>query len=209
MLDFGFLKKGPILFIGCHPDDVELGCGGTIHRLSSHFPVYVVTLSRNEKNPLNTNLVKEHKKSLETLGVKESNIILGNFDTRNFSYSRQEILDFLIKMKNKIHPSCVFTQSPDAHQDHQVCFDESIRAFRGSSIVEYFIPRSMTDYSPKLFVTLSKNDLNYKVKALSCFKTYKNKNYFSKSSTITLSQFWGIRNQIPLCEGFNPISIIV
>jgi LmbE family N-acetylglucosaminyl deacetylase len=209
MDDFGFLKKGPILFIGCHPDDVELGCGGTIHRMIKHFSVYVITLSKNEQNPLNKNLVKEHKKSLKTLGVKESNIVLGDFTTRNFSSSRQEILDFLIKLNNKIQPTCIFTHSPDTHQDHKVCNDESIRAFWGRSLIEYFLPRSMFNFSPKLFIKLSKNDLDYKLKSLSHFKTYKNKNYFSKTSTITHSQFWGMRNQIPLSEAFSPASIII
>ena len=209
MTDFGFFKKGPILFIGCHPDDVELGCGGTIHRLKNNFPIFVVTLSKNEKNPLNKNLVNEHKTSLKTLGVQKSNVILGDFTTRRFSYSRQEILDFLIKIKNKINPTCIFTQTSDIHQDHQVCHDETLRAFRGVSILEYFTSPSMLDYNSRLFVTLSKSDLKCKLKALSNFKTYANKNYFSKTSITSLVQSCGIRNEIPLCESFSPISIIV
>ena len=61
-----FVKKGPILFIGCHPDDVELGCAGLINKLQNSVPIYVLTLSKNQdqKNP---NLMKEHFESLKLL----------------------------------------------------------------------------------------------------------------------------------------------
>jgi len=117
--NFDFVKEGPILFIGCHPDDVEIGCGGVIHKLKNKVPIYVITLSKNSKNPNNKNLVKEHLESLKTLGVKKQNIILGDFITREFSYSRQEILDFLVSEGKKINPTCIFTHSADLHQDHK------------------------------------------------------------------------------------------
>ena len=38
--NFGPGKNGPlqILFLGCHSDDIEIGCGGTIIRLAHEFP---------------------------------------------------------------------------------------------------------------------------------------------------------------------------
>ena len=47
-----FIQKGPILFIGCHPDDVELGCGGLLNRLRNTTEFYILTLSKTQKNPL-------------------------------------------------------------------------------------------------------------------------------------------------------------
>ena len=51
MVNLDFVRGGPLLFIGCHPDDVEYGCGGIISKLKNKIPIYVLTLSKNQKNP--------------------------------------------------------------------------------------------------------------------------------------------------------------
>ena len=90
-----FINKGPILFIGCHPDDIELGCGGLINKLKNEIDIYTLILSKNLDQPKHKNLLTESKKSLKILGVKEKNIIFGDFKSREFSYQRQEIIDYL------------------------------------------------------------------------------------------------------------------
>ena len=74
-----FIKKGPVLFIGCHPDDIELGCGGLINKLKDEYEIFALNLSKNLDQPEHKNLVNESKKSLKILGVKENNIIFGGF----------------------------------------------------------------------------------------------------------------------------------
>ena len=71
-----FLGKGPVLFVGCHPDDVEYGCGGVISKIGKSVPIHVITLSKNEKNPNNKNVLKESRASLASLGIKKENIVL-------------------------------------------------------------------------------------------------------------------------------------
>ena len=60
---------------------------------------------------------------------------------------------------------------------------------------------------PTMFVSLTKKDLDVKINALSKYKTYKSKNYFSKDVITSLSKSQGISFEISLCEAFNPISI--
>ena len=206
---FDFVGNGPLLFIGCHPDDVELGCGGLLNRIAKKIQIYVVVLSKNQKNPSNKNLLSEQKESLKTLGISTKNTILADFITREFSYSRQEICDFLWRVNKKINPSCVFIPPMDLHQDHQVCHNESLRVFRTKSIIEYEIPRSESNQRSLMYVKLSKKDLDTKLKALAHYKTYKNKNYYERSSLVSKCQAAGIRLEIPLCESFNVISLVV
>lgn len=203
-----FIRKGPIVILSPHPDDAEYGCGGLLSKLKGKIPIYVVTLSKNQKNPLNKNLMKEQKESLKCLGITGDKNIIADFITREFSYSRQEICDYLWKINEKIKPTCIFTPPFDNHQDHQVTHNESLRAFKTKSIIEYDIPRSEKSPKPVMFVKLSKKNLDEKLKALSKYKTYKNKTYFKKEAIVAACQAPGIKVEIPICEVYNPISII-
>lgn len=207
--DFSILGKGPILFIGCHPDDIELGCGGLITHIKQKSKIYTLTLSKNQQNSKNPNLVSEHFKSLQFLGIKKNQILISDFVTREFSSSRQEICDFLWKIKQKLKPSCVFINSSDLHQDHQVCNMECQRIFRDISLIEYNIERSALFPKHTFFVKMSKQEILKKMNALKFYKTYKNKNYFSPRKIMTQAETVGIKIEAPYCESFNAVSIIV
>ena len=202
------IKNGPILFIGCHPDDIELGCGGLINKLKNQHKIYTLILSKNLDQPEHRNLVIESKKSLKILGVKEKNIIFGDFKSREFSYQRQKIVDYLWQIKKKIKPTCIFITPFDLHQDHQVCNMESKRVFREKSILEYDLVRSSLDRNHSIFVELTKKELDVKIKALEQYKTHSKRNYFKKQAITSIAQSGGIKQELDFCEIFKPVSII-
>jgi len=203
-----FDQNEKILFIGCHPDDIELGCGGLIQKLPND-KIFAVILSKNNNKPEQKNLMNESTKSLKILGFKTKNIIFKNFKTREFSYSRQKICDYLWTIKKKIKPTCVFTTPNDLHQDHRVCNIETQRVFRDKSIFEYDLARSTIYEKSIMFVTLGKKEMMMKVKALEQFKTYKNKNYFDKDLILSQARNAGIKQNIKFAEVFRPLTIIV
>jgi len=203
-----FDQNEKILFIGCHPDDIELGCGGLIQKLPND-KIFAVILSKNNNKPEQKNLMNESTKSLKILGFKTKNIIFKDFKTREFSYSRQEICDYLWTIKKKIKPTCVFTTPNDLHQDHRVCNIETQRVFRDNSIFEYDLARSTIYEKSIMFVTLEKKEIMMKVKALEQFKTYKNKNYFDKDLILSQARNAGIKQNIKFAEVFRPLTIIV
>ena len=47
-----------VLFIGAHPDDIEIGCGALIAHIANKTEIKCVTLSDNQKNPLLLNTLK-------------------------------------------------------------------------------------------------------------------------------------------------------
>ena len=203
-----FDQNEKILFIGCHPDDIELGCGGLIQKLPND-KIFAVILSKNNNKPEQKNLMNESTKSLKILGFKTKNIIFKDFKTREFSYSRQEICDYLWTIKKKIKPTCVFTTPNDLHQDHRVCNIETQRVFRDKSIFEYDLARSTIYDKSIMFVTLGKKEMMVKVKALEQFKTYKNKNYFDEDLILSQAKNAGIKQNIKFAEVFRPLTIIV
>ena len=94
-----------VLFIGAHPDDIEIGCGALIAHIVQHTELLCVTLSDNQKNPALTRLVEEHYKSMAVLGVPESSVVLGQFETRRFPHARQEILEYMVNLNRSFQPT--------------------------------------------------------------------------------------------------------
>ena len=129
-----------ILVLAPHTDDGELGCGGTIAKLiEEKKQVFYVAFSSAEKSvpkdlPKDI-LKKEVKKAMRILGLSERNLILFNYEVRNFPKYRQEILEDMIKLNEKIKPDLVLLPSThDIHQDHQVVSQEGFRAFKSMKI---------------------------------------------------------------------------
>lgn len=205
MLFFG--KR--ICFIGAHPDDIEIGAGALIAHISDETEVYCITLSDNQKNPELRSVVQELHKSMQILGVKKENIIVGNFTTRKFQHERQEILEFLIDFKRKIMPDIVFTHSKaDIHQDHCTVTEEVLRAFRGTSVFGFDVIRSSYGFFPAFLVEVNEMDVEKKVAALDEYKTYSKKYYFDPLTTRAILIRNGAIAERPYAEGFDILRMI-
>lgn len=172
-------NKSKICFIGAHPDDIELGCGALISNIADRCEIVCVTLSKNQKNPDNKNLVKEHYKSLASLKIQKEKIILADFITRHFQSSRQEICDYLLGINKKHQPDVIFAHSfSDLHQDHEIVSKEVLRIFKHKTMMGFEILPSSFHFKPNFFFEVSGKDADNKLKALAYYNTYKDKKYF-------------------------------
>jgi LmbE family N-acetylglucosaminyl deacetylase len=198
-----------IVFIGAHPDDIELGCGAFIANIFQKADVHCITLSDNQKNPLLTSLVDEHYQSMGTLGVPKDKVILGKFVTRQFKHDRQEILEFMLNLRKDLSPQMVFVHSEsDLHQDHQVVTQESLRAFRGISVFGYDVIRSSHGFFPDFLVEVNASDLEKKISALAAYNTYMDKYYFSPDLTKSILIRNGALAERQYAEGFDIIRMV-
>jgi N-acetylglucosamine malate deacetylase 1 len=198
-----------ICFIGAHPDDIEIGCGALINHISGCAELRCVTLSDNQMNPELTNLVEEHYHSMALLGIKQQDISLGKFETRRFPYARQEILEYLIQLNRTFQPQIVFTHTrSDIHQDHLTTTEETLRAFRGTTVLGFDVLRSTYGFFPHFLVEVSQEDVERKVQALAEYKTYENKYYFSSDITRATCIRHGALAERPFAEGFDILRIV-
>lgn len=198
-----------VLFIGAHPDDIELGCGALIARIVQNTEILCVTLSDNQKNPALSHLVEEHYKSMEVLGVPKAGVVLGQFETRRFPHARQEILEYMISLNRTFHPDIVFVHTKaDIHQDHGTITEEALRAFRGTTLLGYDVIRSSYGFFPNFLVEVSEEDVNKKVQALSEYRTYMEKYYFNEAITRATLIRNGALAERQYAEGFDILRII-
>jgi LmbE family N-acetylglucosaminyl deacetylase len=198
-----------VLFLGAHPDDIELGCGALIAHIVDKAELRCVTLSDNQKNPDLRNVVEEHHNSMSVLGVKKNQVILKDFETRNFPRDRQAILEFLYELNGEFQPEIVFTHTQsDIHQDHDVVRMEALRTFRGVSVLGYDVLRSSYGFFPHFLIEVTEADVQKKIDALAEYKTYKDKYYFDPGIIRSTSIRHGALAERPFAEGFDILRIV-
>ena len=197
-----------VLFIGAHPDDIELGCGALIAHIADESDVVCVTLSDNQKNPLLKNVLKEHDRSMAILGVGKENTVVAQFETRNFSRDRQEILEYLYEINRTHKPDIVFVHSQaDIHQDHAVVTMEALRAFRGTTVLGFDVFRSSYGFFPHFLVEVNEDDVERKIQALAEYQTYADKYYFDPGVIRATLVRHGALAEREFAEGFDILRI--
>ncbi|MBL8089050.1 MAG: PIG-L family deacetylase [Anaerolineales bacterium] len=198
-----------VLFLGAHPDDIEIGCGALIHHIAQKTEILCVTLSDNQKNPDLQKVKGEHLQSMNVLGVPEEKILFGPFSTRTFPNARQEILEYFLKLRKDFKPDLIFTHSKqDVHQDHNTMTDEALRAFRGITVLGFDVVRSSYGFFPHFLVEVSEEDVNKKIEALSKYETYKDRYYFNSELTRSIMVRHGALAEVKFAEGFDILRIV-
>ena len=198
-----------LLFIGAHPDDIEIGAGALLAHVAGQADVMCLTLSDNQKNPLLRNVVEEHYQSMAVLGVPREKVLVKTFETRNFTRDRQQILESLFELNQGYSPAMVFTHSQaDMHQDHGVVTMETLRAFRGTTVLGFDVLRSSHGFFPHFLVEVSEQDVRRKIEALSMYRTYADKYYFDAEVTRSALIRHGALAELPYAEGFDILRIV-
>ena len=203
-----FLGKR-ILFLGAHPDDIELGCGALLHQIAHKTEILCVTLSDNQKNPDLQNVKGEHLRSMKILGIPEEKVTFGPFQTRVFPDSRQDILEYFLKLRKEFNPDLIFTHSKqDVHQDHNTMTDEALRAFRGITVLGFDVVRSSYGFFPHFLVEVTEEDVTKKIEALAQYQTYQDRYYFNSELTRSIMVRHGALAERPFAEGFDILRIV-
>jgi LmbE family N-acetylglucosaminyl deacetylase len=206
---FNGISNKVIFAIAPHVDDVELGAGGTIYQLGKNNTIFYIGLSLP---PLVNRevLLGEFKESAMVLGVKPENIILKDYDPRNLFDVRMDILQFFFDLNRQYKPDVIFIpNSKDIHQSHEVVFAEGRRAFKYSSILGYELPWNSFDFKMDLFIELSKESVDAKVKAINAYKTQKTRMFFSNDIVGDLARVRGKQIGKEYAECFEVIRMIL
>ncbi|MGE5250698.1 MAG: PIG-L deacetylase family protein [Bacteroidota bacterium] len=198
-----------VLFLGAHPDDIELGCGALLHHIVGQTDVLCVTLSDNQKNPDLASVRGEHYRAMAVLGIPEPQIILGPFTTRVFPDARQEILEYFLKLRRDFKPDLIFVHSRhDIHQDHNVMSEEALRAYRGITVLGFDVVRSSYGFFPHFLVEVNEEDVEKKIEALAQYETYRDRYYFDSQLTRSIMVRHGALAERPFAEGFDILRIV-
>ena len=195
-----------ILILAPHTDDGELGCGATIAKyINEGKQVTYIAFSTCSPAlppdlPADT-LVTECKAATKVLGITQN--IFFDFTVRRLLFHRQEILEELIKLNQELKPQTVFIPAEnDVHQDHQVVFAESLRAFKNSNVLGYELPWNNFRFQPNYFEKITEQQLRLKLASLQEYKSQSQRKYMSPEFTRSLAIVRGMQANAPLAEAY-------
>lgn len=204
-----------IMVLAPHTDDGELGCGGTIVKLveDGYKVIYVAFSTCRRSLPEGwepDTLEKEVKKAVPLLGVLLEDIVLLDYDVRQFKTERQRILEDIILLRKKYEPEKIFLPSPtDFHQDHQVISEEGSRAFKNSTVLGYEMPWNNTSFNTRAFMKLEERHIEKKVLALMEYKSQQSRDYINREFIYSLARVRGVQIGCHFAESFDVIRAIL
>lgn len=204
-----------ILVLAPHTDDGELGCGGTISKLTEcGNDVYYAAFSACQQSVIkdfpSDILITEVKEATTVLGIKSENLFLFDFEVRTFNYRRQEILDKMIRLKAELKPQIVFMPSiNDIHQDHFTITNEAMRAFKFSTVLNYELPWNNFSFNSTCFIELEEGHVNQKVAAMACYKSQAHRNYCNADFITSLARVRGTQIEKKYAETFEVTRLIL
>ena len=199
------------MFLGCHLDDVEYGCGALVCYLCSvGKEVYIAVLSHENKNStgeiqLSRNM-QEAYSAMHELGVSDGQILIGNCYGQIFDHMQQNVRDELIRIREELHPDAVFFPSKnDVHQDHEVLSRNAFRIFRGGNCYGYEVIRSSYEFQPQIYFKITKEELQRKISSIMSYKSQLTESagyYFSEKLIEAQACFRGGQCGFDLAEAF-------
>lgn len=200
------LKKSEkiILAIGAHPDDIEIGCGGTLAKLHAEGnSINIATLSLGAVGGQPKARKKEANLAAKYL---EANLYFGNFADTKIGHNRDTIL-FIENIVQEVQPTHVYTHSfHDSHQDHRSIYQATITACRQThNIFSYQSPSSTTEFKPNIFININKF-IEKKLKIISVFKSQIDiRPYLQADMILATARYWGRYSNYQLVE---PMEVI-
>jgi len=180
--------KTDILAFGAHPDDVELGCGGTIAKMVSEGKICVIVdLTKGELGTRGTDETRREEAATSTkiLGVsaRENLGMKDGFLTNSEEYQME-----IVKMVRKYRPEIVLANAiDDRHPDHakaaklvsDACFLAGLRKIETilhGENQEVWRPKLIFHYiqwkniEPEFVIDISEH-LDKKIEACMAYKT--------------------------------------
>jgi LmbE family N-acetylglucosaminyl deacetylase len=199
-----FDKVETVLCLGAHSDDIEIGCGATIRKLTQERPelaVWWVVFTADGQRQA------EAKESAQEIlrNAGKSHVIIQQFRNGYFPFQGAAIKDFFESLKSRVKPELVFTHfRNDRHQDHRLVSDLTWNTFRDHLILEYEIPKYDGDLaSPNFFVQVSERLAKEKTDNLyRYFSTQHNRHWFDKDTFLALMRLRGMECCAKYAEAF-------
>lgn len=206
--DEPFARRRSVLAVGAHPDDVEVGCFGTLlkHKSVGDEVTVVVTTKGGYGSRSWKQIMEEAKEASEVLGVDY--IILDNkIGHYEMNWKTVGELDDIISGRGI---DVVYTVwHGDSHQDHQLTFKNVLAACRTKQVwnlycyeMSEYSYRSHSTFDARHFVDVSQF-MDSKIRAAKSYRSYIKGQHVD--AILGLARHRGFACGAEYAEAFEPI----
>lgn len=201
--------KDPILFIGAHPDDIDINAGATVSRLRKEGHKIIVAVMTHKHDPIRSN---ECIEAFVKLGISPASVYHYNFNDMFLHHELTEMIKALDELIKTHEIKTVFTHfHADTHQDHAAVATASIAAARNVDNIIFYKPtypsgRTDIPFNPNLVVNVSDTDVKQKLDALNEHQSqivkYGDDSYLHAIEAICKSDSWVYGGHLGYAEVF-------
>jgi LmbE family N-acetylglucosaminyl deacetylase len=191
-----------LLVVGAHPDDIEIGAGGTLLSLADHRPQvrYVVLTGSVERHEEARNAA-----SAFLPGV-DPDVALFDLPEGRLPVAWGQVKEILEAVARSGSPDVIFAPSPhDAHQDHRTIGEIVPTVFRDQVLFGYEIPKWDGDLDrPSVYFPLSAHVARHKVELLrKCFPSQRDRDWWDDEVFLGMARLRGMECRAPYAEAFS------
>lgn len=196
-----------ILAIGAHPDDIELGCAGTLIKYAKGgHDVYLYVITEGREGGDSSVRRQEQEEAAKRMGATE--LIWGGYDDTKLTVSKEAIgrIDDIVK---RVKPDEVYVNHPDdSHQDHRALAQCVISATRYIKRVLFYEDYTAMNFEPDIFVDI-KEVLDEKIHVLKAHDSQVSRDYPTGLNMIesikAIANFRGFQGKVKYAEGFKAL----
>jgi LmbE family N-acetylglucosaminyl deacetylase len=192
-----------VLAIGAHPDDIEIGAGGTLLTLADSQPglaVHYLVLTGSPDRQL-----EARRAASAFLPDADLTVSLYSLPESRLPAAWDRVKDALQEVAGAFVPDVVIAPDQgDAHQDHRTIAEIVPTVFRDQLYLAYEIPKWDGDFGrPSMYVPLSAEVARRKVELLhKCFPSQRHRDWWDDEVFLGLARLRGMECRAPYAEAF-------
>ncbi len=200
-----------ILAIGAHPDDIEIGCGGTLIKYSQEgHQVYLLVATHGELGGEGLVRTEELRRSAEIMGATD----LFTFDYPDTQLPLdKELIARIEEVIKVVSPEVIFVHYfDDTHQDHRTLSQATTSATRYIKNVLFYEVPTTQNFAPTVFIDID-DALGEKIACLEAHTSQVTKTNIEGLTIVDIARaaahFRGIQSRVKNAEGFVPLRLFL
>jgi len=199
-----------VLVLGAHPDDVEIGAGGTLLSLAGSHPGlrvrYVLMTGTKERKQEAQAAARAF-----TPGA-DLEVELHDLPEGRLPAVWGEVKEVIESVARSLRPDLILAPSAgDAHQDHRTIAELVPTAFRDQVYLAYEIPKWDGDMSrPNTYFPLTDEIARRKVELLDkCYPSQQGRDWWGEETFLALARLRGMECRARYAEAFTCAKLVV
>ncbi len=200
-----------ILALGAHPDDIEVGCGGTLIKYAKKaHHIFLMILTAGEQGAPAEVRQFEQDQAAKYLGAEK--IFWGDYQDTKVPMG-QELIQRIEQVVKEVDPHFIFVNhKDDTHQDHQHLAINTMSATRYTRNVLFYEGPTTQNFSPTVFVDID-SVIKEKEQAILAHASQTQKTHIEgltiKDFVRSSANFRGFQARVKNAEGFVPLRLFI